>query len=76
MSCLAISCHFVSYIMSYVLCNLILYVLSYMIIGCYPEAKRKYDFFCVSISIEFGFFQKDTKSIWVRNQYLPPQMLQ
>ncbi len=31
-------------------------------------------YFCVSIPIEF-FFQKDTKIVWVRNQYLPPQML-
>ncbi len=32
-----------------------------MIIGCYTEAKRKYDYFCVSISIEFFFFKRIQK---------------
>ncbi len=46
-----------------------------MTIGCYPWRKWKYDFiFVETIHIEF-FFQIDTKIVWVRNQYLPPQIL-
>ncbi len=42
-----------------------------MIIGCYPEAKRKHDF-CSLPNLMF-FIQINTKIVWERNQYLPPK---